>query len=57
MRRTATAFAEGISWPAETWRRVGVLLATLMIKLIAATHFLWAGLIFGVVLQPGSTYF
>lgn len=52
-----TSFAEGIAWPREHWRGAGVMLATLMIKLIAATHFLWAGLALGVVLQPGQYLF
>ncbi len=57
VRRVATAFAEGIAWPREAWRGVGVLLASLAIKLIAATHFLWAGLAFGVMLEPGQYLF
>ncbi len=57
MRRIAISFAEGIAWPRKAWRGVGVLLASLAIKLIAATHFLWAGLAFGVVLEPGQYLF
>jgi uncharacterized protein (TIRG00374 family) len=51
-RRLIRAFAEGIVWPKEHWRRVGIVLASVVIKLIAATHFLWAGLSIGVLLQP-----
>ena len=46
------SFAEGIIWPAALWRRVAILLSTIVIKLVAATHFLWAGLAFGVLLRP-----
>ena len=56
-RRLSTAFAEGIAWPKKPWRCVGVVLASLIIKLIAATHFLWAGLALGVVLDPGQYLF
>ncbi|MBI3452485.1 MAG: flippase-like domain-containing protein [Rhodospirillales bacterium] len=51
-RHLLASFAEGIVWPAAWWRRTAVLLASFAIKLIAATHFLWAGLAFGIVLQP-----
>ncbi len=53
----AQAFAEGIVWPRETWRRVSIVLASVVIKLIAATHFLWAGLAVGVLLPPGEYVF
>lgn len=51
-RRLARSFAEGIVWPKDQWRRVGIVLASVVIKLVAATHFLWAGLAIGVLLQP-----
>ena len=51
-RRLLTSFAEGIVWPAARWRRLAIGLSSLVVKLIAATHFLWAGLAFGVVLRP-----
>lgn len=57
VRRVVRSFAEGIVWPKETWRRLGVVLASIVIKLIAATHFLWAGLAFGVQLQPAEYIF
>ncbi len=53
-QRLARSFAEGIVWPKENWRRLGIILASVVIKLIAATHFLWAGLAIGVLLQPGD---
>lgn len=46
------AFAQGVAWPGQPWRRAAVVLASILIKLIAATHFLWAGLGFGVLLRP-----
>lgn len=51
-RAVLQAFAHGVTWPGEPWRRTGVVLASVVIKLIAATHFLWAGLAFGVLLRP-----
>ena len=57
VRRVLRSFAEGIVWPKETWRRVGVVLASVLMKLIAATHLLWAGLAFGVQLQPAEYIF
>jgi len=46
------AFADGIVWPRAPWRRVGIVGASIGIKLVAATHFLFAGLAFGVLLAP-----
>ncbi len=57
VRRVSTTFAEGIVWPREPWRGVAVVLASVLIKLIAATHFLWAGLALGVALAPGQYLF
>lgn len=51
-RAILRSFARGVVWPEEPWRRLAVVLASVLIKLIAATHFLWAGLAFGVVLRP-----
>jgi hypothetical protein len=45
-------FGEGVVWPAQTWRQVGVVGASVAMKLIAATHFLWSGLAYGVLLGP-----
>lgn len=44
------AFREGIVWPRERSRQAGAILASVFMKVIAATHFLWAGLAVGVVL-------
>lgn len=57
VRYFAAAFAEGIAWPGESWRGICIVLASAAIKLIAATHFLWAGLAVGVLLEPGQYLF
>lgn len=51
------SFSEGIVWPAEIWRGAGIITASMGIKLVAMTHFLWAGLAFGVVLRPDEYVF
>ena len=51
------SFAEGIVWPREPWRGASVVLASIAIKVIAITHFLWAGLAFSVVLRPADYVF
>jgi hypothetical protein len=51
-RTLLISFADGILWPREGWRRIGIVAATIVMKLVAASHFLWAGLAFGVVLPP-----
>jgi len=50
-------FADGIAWPRSAWRRLGVVLASVLIKLIALGHFLWAGLAFDVILAPVAYVF
>lgn len=55
-RAVALSFADGIVWPVEAWRRIAVILSSVVIKLIAASHFLWAGLAFQVAL-PAFYYF
>ncbi len=45
-----SAIREGIVWPRERRRQAGAVLASVVIKIIAATHFLWAGLSVGVIL-------
>lgn len=51
------SFADGIVWPRAAWRGVGIVFASILIKLIAITHLLWAGLAFGVVLHPADYVF
>ncbi len=53
----ARSFADGILWPGETWRRVAVIAASAAIKAIAASHFLWTGLAFGILLAPADYVF
>lgn len=42
--------AEGIVWPTDRRRQAAVIVASVGMKAIAATHFLWAGLAIGVIL-------
>ena len=44
--------AEGIIWPKSRWRGSAVILASIAMKMISTTHFLWAGLVFGILLSP-----
>jgi len=52
IQKVLLSFAEGIVWPRETWRSYAILLVSISIKLVAIMHFIWAGLAFGVLLQP-----
>lgn len=45
-----SALRQGIVWPRQRARQVGAVLASVAMKLLAATHFLWAGLSVGIVL-------
>ena len=54
--RGAISFAQGINWP-QGWRGGAVLLAGIVMKLLAAIQFLWAGLAFGVALRPAEYLF
>jgi hypothetical protein len=53
----ALAFAEGIVWPRERARRCKLVLASVAMKLIAATQLMWAGLAFGVHLPVADYLF
>ncbi len=44
--------AQGITWPSAPIRGIGVVSASFLMKAISATHFLWAGLAFGITLAP-----
>ncbi|MEC5322936.1 lysylphosphatidylglycerol synthase transmembrane domain-containing protein [Aurantimonas sp. C2-6-R+9] len=46
------AIRDGIVWPRDRNRQIGAVLASVVMKFIAATHFLWAGLAVGIVLAP-----
>ena len=52
VQKLIPTFAQGVVWPQETWRGLGIVLASIVIKLIAITHFLLAGLAFRLVLHP-----
>ena len=56
-QRFLRAFATGILWPRSPWRGAGILLASVVMKTTAITHFLWAGLAFGVALRPQDYLF
>lgn len=45
------ALCEGIVWPRARARRLAAIAAAVLGKLVAVTHFLWAGLAVGVVLS------
>lgn len=51
-RSLAVTFADGIVWPREPWRGAGIIAASIVIKLLAASHLLWTGLAFDVLLAP-----
>lgn len=53
----AAAFAQGGAWPREPRRGLRVVGASFLIKPLAVSHFLWAGLAFGVLLRPGDYLF
>jgi uncharacterized membrane protein YbhN (UPF0104 family) len=57
LRRFDAAFVRGIAWPAQRWRGVAVMLASLTIKLIALTPLLLAGHAIGVQLAPSAYLF
>ncbi len=44
------ALAEGVIWPKSRWRAFAVVLASIAMKAISVTHFLWAGLAIGTFL-------
>jgi uncharacterized membrane protein YbhN (UPF0104 family) len=53
----AQAFVQGVVWPRETWRTVVIVAASVAMKLIAVSFFVWAGLAFGVRLRPEAYLF
>lgn len=55
--RFADAFVDGIVWPKEHWRTVTVIVASVLIKLVAVSYFLWAGLAFDAALRPPDYLF
>ncbi len=57
VQRVAASFATGICWPAEFGRGLGIVLASVAIKLIAAGHLMWAGFALGAELLPAQYLF
>lgn len=57
VRSGLEGFALGITWPHSAPRRLAIVAMALLIKLIAATQYLWAGLAFGIRFEPGSYLF
>ena len=57
VRRIAASFATGVCWPSEFGRGLGIVLASVVMKLIAATHLMWAGLAMGADLLPAQYLF
>ena len=47
-----SSLCAGVVWPQSRSRRMKVFVGAVASKLVAATHFLWAGLALGVVLGP-----
>jgi hypothetical protein len=56
-RGLRTSLCDGVVWPRNAMRRAAVLLGAIAAKLVAATHFVWAGLAVGVVLAPWDYIF
>ena len=50
-------FSEGVLWPGSHWRGFGVVAASVAMKIVSTTHFLWAGLAFGFLLAPSDYLF
>jgi len=46
------AITDGIVWPQARWRQVAAISASIAMKVVSTTHFLWAGLAIGVLLAP-----
>lgn len=51
------ALCDGVVWPRDAARRTAVFFGAIAAKLIAATHFVWAGLAVGVLLAPWDYVF
>lgn len=52
-----SALCQGVIWPREAMRRAAVFVAAFAAKLVAASHFIWAGLAVGVILAPWDYIF
>lgn len=56
-RRLTVSFAQGINWPQDPSRLIGIVLASIAIKVFAALQLVPAGLAFGVSLRPAEYLF
>ncbi len=56
-QRLTTSFAQGINWPQDPSRIIGIVLASIVIKLFAALQLVPASLAFGVSLRPAEYLF
>lgn len=52
LKELRAAIHGGIVWPRSRRRQSGAVGASVLMKIIATTHFLWAGLAIGIVLAP-----
>ncbi len=57
LRRGLAELALGITWPRSRPRRAAIIAAALLVKAVAATQYLWAGLAFDVRLPIGNYLF
>lgn len=55
--RFADAFVDGVVWPKEPWRGAVVIGTSVLIKLVAVSYFVWAGLAFDAALLPADYLF
>ena len=55
--RFADAFVDGVVWPKERWRGAVVIGTSVLIKLVAVSYFVWAGLAFDAALHPADYLF
>ena len=51
------AIRDGIVWPRERLRQLGAVAASVAMKLVSCTYFLWAGLAVGILLSPNDYVF
>lgn len=47
-----SGLVDGIIWPSQIARQLGIVAASVAMKMVSTTHFLWAGLAVGIVLPP-----
>ena len=47
-----SGLVDGIIWPRQITRQLGIVTASVAMKIVSTTHFLWAGLALGILLPP-----